>query len=164
MAMQLIECVPNFSEGRNKNVIDAIVNTFRNRKGCVLLDSRADKDHNRLVVSLAGEPQAVQDALIDAAKVAISNIDMEQHSGGHPRIGAIDVVPFVPLRNMDMQSCVNLAHHFGRSGYSIACVRGSVPKCRYWRRLRRAHVPNNGSSSVTLRFLLLLCFSSNRIE
>lgn len=115
--MKLIECVPNFSEGRNKEVIDTIVNTFKNRTGCVLLDSRADKDHNRLVVSLAGEPQAVQDALIDAAKVAISKIDMEQHSGGHPRIGAIDVVPFVPLRNMDMQSCVNLAHHFGRRYY-----------------------------------------------
>jgi glutamate formiminotransferase len=114
MAKQLIECVPNFSEGRRPEVIEAIVAPFRQRKGCALLDYRADADHNRLVVSLAGEPAPVQEALIQAAKVAVSRIDLNRHEGGHPRIGAVDVVPFVPLRNIPMEACVDLAHEFGR--------------------------------------------------
>jgi glutamate formiminotransferase len=114
MTKQLIECVPNFSEGRRPEVIEAIVAPFRQRKGCALLDYRADADHNRLVVSLAGEPAPVQEALIQAATVAVSRIDLNRHEGGHPRIGAVDVVPFVPLRNITMQACVDLAHEFGR--------------------------------------------------
>jgi glutamate formiminotransferase len=114
MVKQLIECVPNFSEGRSLDVIEAIVKPFRERKGCVLLDYRADKDHNRLVVSLVGVPGPIQDALLEASKVAISHIDMECHQGGHPRIGAVDVIPFVPLRNITMEECVELARRFGR--------------------------------------------------
>lgn len=114
MAKQLVECVPNFSEGRRPEVIEAIVEPFKKSKGCVLLDYRADKDHNRLVVSLAGPPDALRDPLIEASKVAVSHIDLEHHQGGHPRIGAIDVVPFVPLRNITMQECVRLSHEFGR--------------------------------------------------
>jgi glutamate formiminotransferase len=114
MAYQLIECVPNFSEGRDHDVIEAIVQPFSKKKGCSLLDYRADKDHNRLVVSMVGQPEPIQDALLEAARVAIDGIDLEQHQGGHPRVGAIDVIPFVPLKNIDMKACVELAHKFGR--------------------------------------------------
>jgi glutamate formiminotransferase len=114
MATQLIECVPNFSEGRRSDVIEAIVAPFRKRKGCALLDYRADADHNRLVVSLAGDPGQVREALIESAKIAVSHIDLNSHEGGHPRIGAVDVIPFVPLRNITMEDCVDLAHGFGR--------------------------------------------------
>ncbi len=113
MTRQLIECVPNFSEGRREDVIEEIVSPFRDRKDCVLLEYRADKDHNRLVVSLAGGPEAVQEALLEAAKAAISRIDLEHHQGSHPRIGAVDVVPFVPLQDITMEACVELAHAFG---------------------------------------------------
>jgi glutamate formiminotransferase len=114
MASQLIECVPNFSEGRDQEIVEAIVQPFRGRKGCGLLDYRADRDHNRLVVSLVGHPRFIQEALLEAAQVAMDNINMERHEGGHPRIGAIDVIPFVPIKNIDMQECVELAHEFGR--------------------------------------------------
>jgi glutamate formiminotransferase len=114
MVKQLIECVPNFSEGRSTDLVEAIVEPFRKRKGCALLDYRADRDHNRLVVSLVGAPGPIQEALLEAAKVAISHIDMERHQGGHPRVGAVDVIPFVPLQSMTMQECVELAHSFGR--------------------------------------------------
>jgi glutamate formiminotransferase len=117
MAKQLIECVPNFSEGRRSEVIEAIVAPFREKKGCTVLDFRADPDHNRLVVSLVGEPEPVQEALLEAAKTAISHIDLNNHEGGHPRIGAVDVIPFVPLRNITMEACVELAHGFGRTYY-----------------------------------------------
>ena len=113
MAGKLIECVPNFSEGRRPEVIAAIVGCFRNRKGCYLFDDRADKDHNRLVVCLVGEIEPIQDALIDAAKVALRHIDMEKHQGGHPRIGAVDVIPFTPVKSVTMDECVALAHTFG---------------------------------------------------
>lgn len=114
MTNALIECVPNFSEGRKPEVITAIVDCFRNRPGCYLFDHRADKDHNRLVVSLAGNPDPIQEALIAAAQVAVEHIDMETHQGAHPRIGAVDVIPFTPLKNIDMQACVDLARSFGK--------------------------------------------------
>lgn len=114
MATQLIECVPNFSEGRRPEVIAAIVEPFHKTPGCFVLDYRADEDHNRLVVSLAGQPGPLQEALLAAAQVAIARIDMAAHRGAHPRIGAIDVIPFTPLRNIDMAACVALAHAFGR--------------------------------------------------
>jgi len=114
MPSQLIECVPNFSEGRRGDVIDAIVEPFRRKKGCVLLDHRADQDHNRLVVSLVGQPDPIQEALIEAARIAVLEIDLEKHQGGHPRIGAVDVIPFIPVRNISMAECVEIARHFGR--------------------------------------------------
>jgi glutamate formiminotransferase len=122
MAKQLIECVPNFSEGRRSKIIEAIVAPFRQKKGCALLDHRADRDHNRLVVSLAGEPDPLQEALLEAAKVAISHIDLNHHQGGHPRIGAVDVIPFVPLRNITMETCAELARGFGQRYYEVTGV------------------------------------------
>ncbi|MEG1912418.1 MAG: glutamate formimidoyltransferase [Cloacibacillus sp.] len=117
MAMQLIECVPNFSEGRRQNVIDEIVNCFKGKRGVYLLDHRADEDHNRLVISLVGAPGPIQDALIEAAKIAEKNIDMNAHQGGHPRIGAVDVVPFTPIKGISMEECIKLAHDFGERYY-----------------------------------------------
>jgi len=114
MGAPMIECVPNFSEGRRDEIIEAIVRPFKNRKGCALLDSRADKDHNRLVVTVVGSPEPIEDALLEASRVAISHIDLERHQGGHPRIGAIDVIPFIPLQNIDLAGCVKLAHAFGK--------------------------------------------------
>ena len=110
--MALIECVPNFSEGRRKDVIEAIVAPFKNRKGCYLFDYRADEDHNRLVVSLCGEPEVICDALIEAGKVAVANIDLNTHKGAHPRMGAIDVIPFTPISGITMDECVELSHKF----------------------------------------------------
>ncbi|MCE5201388.1 MAG: glutamate formimidoyltransferase [Synergistaceae bacterium] len=113
MAMQLIECVPNFSEGRRQDVIDAIVSCFKGKSGVYLLDHRADEDHNRLVISLVGAPVPIQDALIEAAKTALKHIDMNTHQGAHPRIGAVDVIPFTPIKGITMEECIRLAHDFG---------------------------------------------------
>jgi glutamate formiminotransferase len=109
----LVECVPNYSEGRRKDVIEAIVAPFKDRPGVYLFDYRADEDHNRLVVSLVGNPDALQDALIDSAKIAQSHIDMNSHQGAHPRIGAVDVIPFTPISGITMEECVQLARSFG---------------------------------------------------
>ena len=114
MAKQLIECVPNFSEGRRQDVIEAIVKPFKEQKGCYLFDYRADEDHNRLVVSLAGEPQAICDAVMAASKVAVDNIDLNTHQGAHPRMGAIDVIPFTPISGISMEECVELSRDFGK--------------------------------------------------
>lgn len=117
MAVQLIECVPNFSEGRRQDVIDEIVNCFKGKRGVYLLDHRADEDHNRLVISLVGAPAPIQEALLEAAKVALNHIDMNAHQGGHPRIGAVDVVPFTPIKGITMEECIELAHSFGERYY-----------------------------------------------
>lgn len=114
MASSWIECVPNFSEGRRQEVMEEILQPFRATPGCFLLDQRPDKDHNRLVVSLIGEPQALCRALLQAAKAAVERIDLNQHTGAHPRMGAVDVIPFVPLPGTSMESCIELARDFGR--------------------------------------------------
>ncbi len=115
---QLIECVPNFSEGRRQDVMEAILSPLKSKKGCYLLDSRADVDHNRLVVSLAGRPDAICDAVLKAAKIARDHIDLNVHHGAHPRIGAIDVIPFTPISGISMEECVELAHSFGEYYYN----------------------------------------------
>jgi glutamate formiminotransferase len=114
MTPKWIQSVPNFSEGRNKEVIAAIVACFYNQSGCRLLDHRADADHHRLVVSLVGQPEPIMDALISAAKVAVEKIDLTRHKGSHPRLGAVDVIPFTPIANITLTQCVELAHDFGR--------------------------------------------------
>lgn len=114
MSTPVIECVPNFSEGRRKHVIEAIVGPFRNHRGCHLFDYRADEDHNRLVVSLAGAPEPIFEALMEASRVAVQQIDMNVHKGAHPRIGAVDVIPFTPVSGVGMEECVALAREFGK--------------------------------------------------
>ena len=114
MSRGLVECVPNFSEGRRKDIIEAIVAPFRSRKDCYLFDYRADEDHNRLVVSLAGNPDSLQEALLQACQIAIENIDMNNHKGAHPRIGAVDVIPFTPVSGLTMEECVGISRSFGQ--------------------------------------------------
>lgn len=106
---KLLECVPNFSEGRNKEVIERIVDPFRKTEGVKLLDYSADKDHNRLVVTVIGDPEGLKKSVLEAMAVAVKEIDMNNHKGEHPRMGAVDVVPFIPVRNVTMEEAVELA-------------------------------------------------------
>jgi glutamate formiminotransferase len=110
----LVESVPNFSEGRRLEVVDQLAAAVEETPGAVLLDRTSDPSHNRSVLTLAGEAPAVTDALERAIEVAIREIDMETHAGEHPRIGAIDVIPFVPLGGTTMDDCVALARSFGQ--------------------------------------------------
>ena len=103
---KIIECVPNFSEGRNLKNIEKIVAPFRGKKGVKLLDYQTDEDHNRMVVTVVGEPNALKTAVLEAMGCAIDLIDMRTHEGQHPRMGATDVVPFIPIKNIDMQEAV----------------------------------------------------------
>ena len=111
---KLVECVPNFSEGRRPEVIEAIANEVRNVPNVKLLDVKADGSHNRVVVTFVGEPQAVKQAAFNACKKASELIDMEKQHGEHPRIGATDVIPFIPVKNMTMEECVQLADELAR--------------------------------------------------
>lgn len=122
MSRRLYECVPNYSEGRRKEVIDRIVAPFRSRPGVHLLDHRADADHNRLVVTLVGQAVPLQEALLESARAAISAIDLRVHQGAHPRIGAVDVIPFVPLRGVAMADAVSLARSFAERYACETCV------------------------------------------
>lgn len=110
----LIECVPNFSEGRRAEVIDAIASALRAHPEVQLLDIESDYDHNRSVFTLVGSPPTLVPAMFDAVKAAASLIDLDHHSGEHPRVGATDVVPFVPLRGAEMSQCVALARELGQ--------------------------------------------------
>jgi len=111
--VKLIESVPNFSEGRRIDVVDKIVASIESVPGAYLLDRTSDASHNRSVITLAGEPAPILEALERAVSVAVTEIDMEQHAGEHPRIGAVDVVPFVPLGDTRMNDCIDLARAFG---------------------------------------------------
>lgn len=106
---KVVQCVPNFSEGRDLQKIERIVNPFRAKDGVKLLDYSRDEDHNRLVVTVVGEPEAVKNAVLEAMEVATKEIDMTTHQGQHPRMGAIDVVPFIPIKNISMTEAVELA-------------------------------------------------------
>lgn len=109
----LIECVPNFSEGRRPEVLDEITRAVRQIEGVSLLDASRDESHNRSVVTFAGGAEAVVRAAMAAVGRALELIDMEQQTGAHPRIGAVDVIPFVPLGDTRMDECVDLARRFG---------------------------------------------------
>ncbi len=112
--MSLIESVPNVSEGRRADVVDALADAIAGTGGVHLLDRTSDPSHNRSVFTLAGELTAVEDALDGLVGAAIESIDMERHSGEHPRIGAVDVIPFVPLGETTMEEAVAAARRFGR--------------------------------------------------
>jgi len=114
MTNPLVECIPNFSEARRPDVVEAIVQAITAIPGVTLLDRHSDSDHNRTVVTFAGTPQAVEEAAFQAIKKAARLIDLNQHSGSHPRIGATDVVPLVPIRDVIMADCVALARRLGK--------------------------------------------------
>jgi len=111
---KIVECVPNFSEGRDLQVIEAITAEIGAVEGVKLLGADADKDYNRTVVTFVGQPQAVVEAAFAATRKAAQLIDMTQHKGEHPRFGATDVVPFVPVSGVTMEECVQLANEYGR--------------------------------------------------
>jgi glutamate formiminotransferase/glutamate formiminotransferase/formiminotetrahydrofolate cyclodeaminase len=109
-----IECVPNFSEGRDKKTIDALVSAIHSAPGVVLLDRQSDADHNRSVLTFAGPPEGIAEAAFLATRVALQRIDLTLHRGEHPRVGATDVIPFVPIRGVTMEDCAHLARMVGR--------------------------------------------------
>ena len=111
---KIMECVPNFSEGRDLQKIDKIVAPFRGKQGVKLLDYSNDEDHNRLVVTVVGEPEPLRDAVLEAIGVAVELIDLNHHQGQHPRMGAVDVVPFIPFRNVTMEEAVALSKEVGK--------------------------------------------------
>jgi glutamate formiminotransferase len=102
---RIIECVPNFSEGRRPEIIGEIVRIIESVNGTTLLDTEMDKDHNRAVVTFVGEPEAVEEAAFLAIQKAAELIDMEKHKGEHPRMGATDVCPFIPVSGVTMKYC-----------------------------------------------------------
>lgn len=110
---KIVECVPNFSEGRNPELIEKIVNCFRNKTDVKLLDYSADADHNRMVVTVVGEPMPLAEAVLEAIGVAKDIIDLTKHSGQHPRMGATDVVPFIPIRNVTKEEAIELSKFVG---------------------------------------------------
>jgi glutamate formiminotransferase / 5-formyltetrahydrofolate cyclo-ligase len=106
----IIECVPNVSEGRRPDIVDRIVEAASRVPGTRVLDRSSDPSHNRSVITLAGEPPPLKDAVLALFEVAIAEIDLRTHSGEHPRLGAVDVVPFIPIEGAAMDDCVKLAH------------------------------------------------------
>ncbi|MGQ9602453.1 MAG: glutamate formimidoyltransferase [Candidatus Bipolaricaulia bacterium] len=112
--MKLIEAVPNISEGRDREKIEAIVAEVRAVRGVALLDVDPDPDHNRTVITFAGPPEAIEEAALRLTARAVELIDLNKHHGEHPRMGAVDVLPFVPLREATMAECVELAKRVGK--------------------------------------------------
>lgn len=111
---QIVECVPNFSEGRRQEVIDAIVAAIAAVPGTKVLDVQSDADHNRTVVTFVGEPEAALEGAFQGARQAAALIDLTVHRGEHPRMGATDVIPFIPVRGVSMEECVALARRLGQ--------------------------------------------------
>lgn len=114
MSERIVECVPNFSEGRDRDVIEAIAGAVRDTAGCTLLDVDPGRSTNRTVVTFVGSPEAAVEGALAAARVARERIDMRRHTGEHPRMGAMDVCPFVPVAGVTMEDCVACARELGR--------------------------------------------------
>jgi glutamate formiminotransferase / 5-formyltetrahydrofolate cyclo-ligase len=111
---EVVECVPNFSEGRRKDVVEKIASAIGSVSGVRVLDQEMDADHNRSVITFIGDRRSVAEAAFQGAKAAVGLIDMNQHHGAHPRIGALDVLPFVPIQDVTMEECVALARAVGK--------------------------------------------------
>ncbi len=110
---KIMECVPNFSEGRDLDKIERIVNAFRGKAGVKLLDYSNDEDHNRLVVTVVGEPVELQMAVLEAVGKAVELIDLNVHKGQHPRMGAVDVIPFIPIKGCTMEEAIAVSKAVG---------------------------------------------------
>jgi len=111
--MKIIECVPNFSEGKNEKTFNAIKDAIRKTKGVQLLNLEPDAEYNRVVVTMAGDESGIIEGALNASKAAAEHINMTTHKGEHPRLGAIDVVPFVAVKNVTMEDCVKIAEQYG---------------------------------------------------
>jgi len=112
--MKIIECVPNFSEGKKAETFEAIKDSINKTSGVKLLDLEPDGDYNRVVVTLAGDEKSIIEGALNACKAAAKNIDMRNHKGEHPRLGAIDVVPFIPIKDVTTEECVKISEEFGK--------------------------------------------------
>lgn len=114
MINKLIESIPNISEGRDLEIVEKIVDQVRTTAGCILMNYSSDENHNRSVITYMGTPEAVEEASVKIAAKAAELIDLKKHKGEHPRMGAVDVMPFVPIRNADMEECIKLSERVGK--------------------------------------------------
>lgn len=114
---KLIECVPNISEGRRLDVVEQIVDTLRGKDGVKLLDYSSDADHNRTVITVVGEPEALKNALVEFVGKALELIDLREHQGQHPRMGAVDVIPFIPIKEVSVDEAVALSKELAETLY-----------------------------------------------
>jgi glutamate formiminotransferase len=147
MSTNVVECVPNFSEGRNPAIVNGIEDAIRSA-GAKILDRTLDHDHHRSVITFAASSQSVGEAAFRGVRRAVESIDLRNHSGVHPRIGAADVVPFVPIQGVTLEDCVVIARHTGRRIweelrvpvylYEAAALR---PECRNLANIRHGRVP-----------------------
>ena len=137
-ANQLVECVPNFSEGRDRQKIEKIVAPFQNQEQVKLLDYQADPDHNRMVVTVVGQPEPLKEAVVEAIGLAVELIDLTSHQGQHPRMGAADVVPFIPVLNMSMAEAVALSKEVA----ALAAERFQLPVFLYEESAGKPHRRN----------------------
>jgi glutamate formiminotransferase len=135
---KLIECVPNFSEGRDREKIERIVDAFRAKTGVKLLDYSSDSDHNRMVITAVGTPEGLKQAVIAAVGIALREIDLRSHQGEHPRLGAADVIPFIPLRQATMADAIALAGEVGQ----LLAERYELPVYLYEQSASAAHRRN----------------------
>ncbi len=111
----ILETVPNFSEGRDLAIVEQIADCFRGKEGVKLLDYSSDKDHNRSVFTVIGEPGSLRDAVIASAKAALDLIDLRKHKGQHPRMGCVDVIPFIPIKGCDLKDADKVAREVGEA-------------------------------------------------
>ncbi len=138
---QIIQCVPNFSEGRDLEKIEKIVSAFRGKTGVKLLDYSNDEDHNRTVVTVVGEMEPLKNAVVEAVGLAVELIDMTKHEGQHPRMGATDVIPFIPIKNVSMDECVALSKEVAKAIYE----QHGVPSFLYEKSASASHRENLAS-------------------
>src|SRR6266436_3506424 len=146
----LVECVPNFSEGRKVATVERIARAIESVKGATVLNRHLDPDHNRSVITFVARPEQLVDAAVRAVATAADLIDLREHSGQHPRIGATDVLPFIPVSGVTMDECVALAHDAGQRIWQEL----SIPVYFYERaalrpdRVRLEHVRNQGIAQL----------------
>lgn len=138
MMNKILECVPNFSEGRDLDKVEKIIAPFRGKEDVKLLDYSTDKDHNRCVVTVVGEPEALRDAVIEAMGLAAELIDMTKHEGQHPRMGATDVVPFIPVRNCTVEEADQTAKEVA----AAVAEKFGIPSFLYEKSATAAHREN----------------------
>ena len=127
MTSPLVECVPNISEGRDLATIEAIVDAVRSTDGCTVLGVEPDADYHRTVITFAGPPESVVEGAIALIEASVAMLDMRQHSGEHPRLGVVDVCPFIPLRDVSMEACADMA----RTVVARLAERGDIPLFLY---------------------------------
>lgn len=114
---RIVECVPNISEGRRLDIVEQVLDTLRGKDGVKLLDYSSDADHNRTVITLVGDPDAMKTALVGFVGKALELIDLRDHHGQHPRMGAVDVIPFIPIKDMTKEDCVELSKDLAKTLY-----------------------------------------------